>query len=145
MGGPWPPHLCVWLRHCWKVLWSLNVPNNFKSFAWRASKNILPRKLTMVTKRVLDNPTCEACGVAVESSGHFFWDCDKASEIWKLSGIPFDTRGEHFQDFRDLLWHVMFIQHFSDEVVCLFIIVACLWLQNPITYKCSNFYKRKMN
>ena len=52
------------------------------------------------------------------------WDCDKASEIWKLSGIPSDTQGAHFEDFKDLLWHVMFIQHFSDKLVCLFITIA---------------------
>lgn len=61
-------------------------------------------------RRVLGDPTCEACGVAAESSGHFFWDCDKASEIWKLSGIPFDTQGAHLQDLKDLLWHIMFVQ-----------------------------------
>ena len=94
-------------RKFWKALWSLNVPNKVKSFAWRASKNILPTKANLGHQRVLDDPTCEACGVAVESSGHFFWDCDKASEIWKLSGIPFDAREAHFQDFKDLLWHVM--------------------------------------
>ena len=71
------------------------------------NKNILPTKANLGHRRVLDDPTCEACGVAAESSGHFFWDCDKASEIWKLSGIPFDARGAHFQDFKDLLWHVM--------------------------------------
>ena len=117
----------------------------FQIFCLEGKQKYFTQKANHGHQRVLDDPTCEACGVAVESSGHFFWDCDKAIEIWKLSGIPFDTRGEHFQDFRDLLWHVMFIQHFSDEVVCLFITIACLWLQNPMMYKCSNFYKRKMN
>lgn len=28
----------------WKNLWRLNVPNKIKSFAWRASRNILPTK-----------------------------------------------------------------------------------------------------
>ena len=56
----------------WKSLWYLNVPNKIKSFAWRASRNILSTKAILCPRKVLDNPECEACGLEVESSGHLF-------------------------------------------------------------------------
>ena len=56
----------------WKSLWHLNVPNKIKSFAWRASCNILSTKAILCHRKVLDNPKCEACGLEVESSGHLF-------------------------------------------------------------------------
>ena len=57
---------------------------------------------------MIDNPTCEACGLGVESSGHVLWDCEKAKEIWKLLGIPFEVRGANFLEFVDFLWHLKF-------------------------------------
>ena len=54
------------------LLWSLNIPNKIKSFAWWASKNILPTKVNLCHRKVLTDPTCEACGIEAESSGHPF-------------------------------------------------------------------------
>ena len=32
----------------WKTIWRLNIPNKVKSFAWKASKNILPTKANVI-------------------------------------------------------------------------------------------------
>ena len=111
-------------RKFWKVLQSSNVSNKLKSFAQRASRNILPTKANLCHRKVLDDPICEACGVAAEFGGHVFWDCDQAREIWRLSSIPLDTRGARFLEFQDLLQRVMFVQQFSEEVICLIITIA---------------------
>ena len=62
----------------WKTIWRLNVPNKVKSFAWCASKNIIPIKANLYHRKVIDNPICEACGLRAESSRHVLWDCEKA-------------------------------------------------------------------
>ena len=54
----------------WKNLWRLNVPNKIKSFAWRASRNSLPKKENLCHRKVLDDQIYEACGLDAESSGH---------------------------------------------------------------------------
>ena len=54
----------------WKNLWRLNVPNKIKSFAWRASRNTLPKKENLCHRKVLDDQIYEACGLDAESSGH---------------------------------------------------------------------------
>ena len=59
-------------RSFWKSLWNLNIPNKIKYFAWWASKNILPTKVNLCHRKVLTDPTCEACGIEAESSGHLF-------------------------------------------------------------------------
>lgn len=41
----------------WESLWRLNLPYKVKNFMWRALRNILQTKLSLVIKRV-DN----ACG-----------------------------------------------------------------------------------
>ncbi|XP_075654846.1 uncharacterized protein LOC142625013 [Castanea sativa] len=64
----------------WEKIWSLGLPNKLKTFAWKASRNILPTKVNLYRRGVIDNATCDACGLAEETSGHLFWDCTKARE-----------------------------------------------------------------
>ena len=75
----------------WRTLWILDIPNKIKTFAWRARRNILPTKVNLHHQGVLESVTCEACGIANETSGHLFWECTKAREVWLEIGIPFDT------------------------------------------------------
>ena len=112
----------------WKTLWHLNVPNKIKSFAWRASKNILPTKDNLCRRKVIDVLTCEACGFGVESTGHVFWECEKAQEVWVLSSIPFDPPELLAPNFMDFLLLLKFRQKMGDELLELMVMVAwCLW------------------
>lgn len=52
----------------WKTVWGLHVPNKIKAFTWWVCKNILPTKVNLCYRRVIDNPVCEACGLEAESS-----------------------------------------------------------------------------
>ena len=87
----------------WWKLWSLDIPKKLKTFAWKASHNILPMKVNPCRRGVIDNATCETCGWAEETSGHLFWDCTKAHEVWLATGISFDARGISFREFIDFL------------------------------------------
>lgn len=87
----------------WRTIWSLNIPNKLKTFAWRASRNILPIKVNLCHCGVLDDPTCEACGLGDETDGLFFWDYTATREIWEATRIPFDIRGVHYSEFVDLI------------------------------------------
>ncbi|KAK9994213.1 hypothetical protein SO802_023916 [Lithocarpus litseifolius] len=60
---------------------------------------------------VLDSATCEACGMADETSGHLFWECTKARVVWLETGIPFDIQGVYYKDFIDFIWYLLFVQH----------------------------------
>ncbi|XP_050241300.1 uncharacterized protein LOC126690220 [Quercus robur] len=96
----------------WKTIWRLNVPNKVKSFAWRASNNIISTKANLCHRKVIDNPTYEACSLGAKSSGHVLWDYEKTQEIWKLSGIPFEFRQRMGDDLLELVimvaWYLWF-------------------------------------
>ena len=66
---------------------------------------------------MIDNPTCEACGLEVENSGHLFWNWEKTRSIWELSGLPLDMNGLRFQEFIDFLWHLKFVQNASCDIM----------------------------
>ena len=118
----------------WRTIWNLNIPNKLKTFAWRASLNILPTKVNLCHHGVLDNPTCEACGLSDEASGHLFWDCTSACETWEAAGIPIDLRGVQYREFIDLLWHLIFVQHVGKDLLEFVITTAwCMWLSRNKT------------
>ena len=88
----------------WRKIWSLDIPNKLKTFAWKASRNILPMKVYLCRCGVIDNATCEACDWVEETSGHLFWDCTKAREVWLAMRISFDARGVSFREFIEYLF-----------------------------------------
>ncbi|XP_065628784.1 uncharacterized protein LOC112036084 [Quercus suber] len=56
----------------WKTIWRLNVPNKVKSFAWRVSKNIISTKANLSHRKVIDNPTYEACSLGLRVAGMYY-------------------------------------------------------------------------
>ena len=112
----------------WQKIWGLRIPNKLKTFAQRASRNILPTRANLCSRGVLDDPTCDACGLTAKTSGHLFWDCRHAREVWAATGIPFDNMGVHYRDFIDLVWYLIFRQHVGQDVLELIITIAwCMW------------------
>nr|XP_023874806.1 uncharacterized protein LOC111987333 [Quercus suber] len=71
---------------------------------------------------------CEACNFAPETTGHLFWDCYLAKEVWTLVDMPFDKTGINYRDFMDFLWHLLFTQHIGTEIIELTVTTAwCIW------------------
>ena len=55
-----------------------------KTFTWSAWRNILPTKVNLCHRGVLEDATCEACQLDEETSGHLFWHCTRAIETWVI-------------------------------------------------------------
>ena len=60
----------------------MNLPNKTKSFAWCVCRNIIPTKMNLWHRQVIDEDMCEACGSGRETSGHIFWECQTAWDVW---------------------------------------------------------------
>jgi hypothetical protein len=65
-----------------KILWSLQVPNAVKVFLWRAYHNLLPTKVNLFTRKVVDNNFCPVCHLAEEIVFHAIWGCPGAQDVW---------------------------------------------------------------
>ena len=121
-------------RQFWRTIWNLAIPNKLKTFTWRACRDILPMKNNLCCRGVLDNAKCEACGLTAETSGHLFWDCIKAHEVWTATGIAFDTNGVHHSEFVDFLWYILFVQRMDMKLIELIITIAwCMWYNRKKT------------
>ena len=72
---------CVGKR-IWTALWKLRIPNKIKVFGWRACNDILPTKLNLTKRRIIDDFVCPICMRFPESATHVSWECDVAQDVW---------------------------------------------------------------
>ena len=66
--------------------------------------------------------------MGAETSGHLFWGCDRACEVWNSTGIPFDAHGLALPEFVDFVWHLIFGVQVGLELLESVAMVAwCMW------------------
>ena len=51
-------------------------------FGWRAFNEILPTKLNLSKKRVIEDAMCPICLRFPELVVHALWECDAARDVW---------------------------------------------------------------
>lgn len=71
----------------WRSLWNLKVPPQAKNLFWRACTGCLPTKSQLVTKRVIMDASCLACGMADETIIHCLVTCRDIKQCWNRVGI----------------------------------------------------------
>ena len=57
----------------WRGMWSLNLPNKIKHFAWNACNGILATKDSLFHRKIMTNNICEACGRHIETIMHMLY------------------------------------------------------------------------
>jgi len=71
---------CVGKR-IWTALWKLRIPNKIKVFGWRTCNDILPTKMNLTKRRIIDDAACPTCMRFPESAIHVLWECDMAQDV----------------------------------------------------------------
>lgn len=71
----------IFLQEDWTKLRKLPIPPATKKFLWRACRNILPTKINLVKKKILEDSICPMCLQAPETIEHILWECVLASEV----------------------------------------------------------------
>jgi hypothetical protein len=66
----------------WNSLWQLQIPRTAILFLWRACNKILPIKVNLCWRRVVEDPFCPMCGLEAETTVHAIWNCTAAHAIW---------------------------------------------------------------
>ena len=66
----------------WRTLWNLKIPNKIKVFGWRACRNILPTRVNLAQRKVIQDNRCEVCKNEGETGIHALWNCGVARDVW---------------------------------------------------------------
>jgi hypothetical protein len=65
-----------------KECWSLNVPNVVKLFLWRALHDLLPTRVNLAKKGVLQDTLCPICAMEEETVMYIIWSCPASADVW---------------------------------------------------------------
>ena len=83
------------------------MPNKVRNFTWRACKDILATKMNLRKRHITSNDLCMSCNKATETSGHMFWFCEKAKEVWNGNKMVFPFIIVENWEFIDIVWNVI--------------------------------------
>jgi hypothetical protein len=112
----------------WKFLWSLKVPNQVKTFTWRACHDILPTKSNLLKRKVIEEDICPCCNLEKETLFHAIWLCLAAQDVWGDSKSYFQKCNMICNSFKSLFEEC--ISRFSKEDIELFVNIARkIWLR----------------
>lgn len=59
--------------HYWKSIWSMRILGSVKQFIWKVCNNLLPAKVNLAKKKVVDEDFCPLCG-NTETIIHALWN-----------------------------------------------------------------------
>lgn len=66
----------------WRQVWRLEVPSVVKSFLWKTVNKILPTRLKMWKRKIVEDPRCLVCKIVEEFVIHILWCCPASSNVW---------------------------------------------------------------
>ena len=63
----------------------------------------------------MDVDSCEECNDGIENSGHLFWSCQKARQIWQCTKLRFASESTAIHSFFDLVWPLMMLEEYDED------------------------------
>ena len=103
----------------WSALWKLRIPNKIKVFGWRACNEILPTKLNLSKRRIIEDAMCPIC-LRLESVVHALRECDTARDVWVGSLKILQKGGSSMADMLQLMEYLLEWVESQDMEVVLF-------------------------
>ena len=111
-----------------KLIWMIQAPHKVRHFIWRACQDILPTKKNPVQRKVLHDDRCNECHEEAETSGHLFWSCPRAREVWSCTKIHFGIAPVKIHSCFDLMWHMIMEGNYDESKVALVATIAwAIW------------------
>ena len=118
---------CVGKR-IWSALWKLRIPNKIKVFGWRACNDVLPTKLNLSKRRIIDDAMCSISLRFPESVVHALWECDVARDVWVGSLKILQKGGSGMVDMVQLMEYLL-VRVESQDMEVVLIQAWLIWNQ----------------
>jgi len=122
----------------WKVIWYLRVPNPVKVFMWRACHNLLPTKLNLFKRKVVDFNICPCDEREEETIVHALWECPSAQDVGGCKENIFKKCNTRMGSF-DLLVEVFLPRLSPDNMALLAMVAQSIWhRRNSLVLRASS-------
>jgi ribonuclease HI len=104
-------------RKVWKNLWSTNVPEKVKVFAWKVANNSIPTQANKYYRHLAQYETCELCGHAREDCFHACVRCPHAVALRQAMRMHWVLPAEEDLQYTGPQWLLALASRFPVEVI----------------------------
>ncbi|KAL4311250.1 hypothetical protein GQ457_01G038400 [Hibiscus cannabinus] len=101
----------------WKTIWSLQVPQRLRLFAWLAYKQKLMTNSERCRRSIGSQPFCSICNLSEETTLHVLRDCATAKSVWMQLLEPtsvYNFFHSNLQEWNDTIFKA--ISHDPQEI-----------------------------
>ena len=74
-------------------------------------------------RNVIQDEQCEVCGEP-ETTGHIFWSCPRAWEVWRCTKLHFSFDPSIVRSFLDLLWNMLMSGSYDEHKVAMVVTIG---------------------
>ena len=115
----------------WRKIWRVRGLKVVQVFLWNACHDILPTRVNLHRRKMIDDPLCPLCLQEEETTGHILWSCPSAQDVWMECSRKLQKFPSNADDFLNIL--ASFMGKLDEEEVQLYAVVArLLWLRRNI-------------
>jgi len=112
----------------WKTIWGLHAPPVLKNFCWKVCNNLLPTKVNLHKKKIVDDPSCPFCKAEPKTFFHSLWGCPAAIPVWQEGGKRLQKMSCALMDGMGLFLYLLEMLD-SDELVEAWTVVRMIWIR----------------
>ncbi|XP_035551748.1 uncharacterized protein LOC118349904 [Juglans regia] len=91
----------------WKLLWMLKVLNKAKMFLWRSAREILPTRVNLHKRKIIDSHMCPICLSHPKTVSHVLWTCKATQDVWSNSSRRLQKSRTEEAPFYELLTELL--------------------------------------
>lgn len=119
----------------WKNLWRLNASALVKNFVWKVGNELLPTKVNLYQRHIVQNPTCPICLQGTKDVFHIFWSCKSSTAVWQECGKKIQKLAVGARDGRSLL-HFLITKLDGEDLLLALVVSLPIWLRrNAVVFR----------
>lgn len=99
-----------------------------KQFLCKACHDLLPTRLNLFKKHIIECNLCPVCVREVETTIHAVWCCPASSDVWAESDSPVQKWAVTEMDFMEL-WNKLNLSLEGDEIELVACTLRGIWLR----------------
>ncbi|XP_075499819.1 uncharacterized protein LOC142538372 [Primulina tabacum] len=115
----------------WRKIWKLRLPPKVRIFMWKASRDIIPTDVNLLSHHIPTHGSCSMCNFHYASTSHCLLFCLAIKDVWKNTSFWYCLKKHRDAFFLDCALYVS--KRFNQEEFELFVTLCwAIWRETCI-------------
>jgi hypothetical protein len=110
-------------RYMWNLIWKAHVPPKVKVFGWKLATDTLGVQAHRCKRNMDQIPTCQICGMELETSHHAMVNCTKAKALRQCIRKEWNLPDEHRFRYTGHDWMLVLLSQVNEQMRAKFLLL----------------------